>query len=96
MSRLLTGDELFVADHDGQTYERERDKVRLNNQTQRVYDCVKDGWWRTLAQIADATKSPEASISARLRDLRKPKFGGHTIERRHVAAGLWQYRLVNK
>jgi hypothetical protein len=53
------------------------------------------GWW-TLPQLAAATGYPEASISARIRDLRKPKFGGHTVERRHVSKGLWEYRLCPK
>ena len=97
MSRLLKGDELFNGlDYDGRTYQSQRDKTRLNAQTQRVFNALADGSWWTLARIAELTRSPEASISARIRDLRKPRFGAHTIERRHVAAGLWQYRLVNK
>jgi len=36
----------------------------------------------------------EASVSARLRDLRKAKFGAHTIERQRVSAGLFRYRMV--
>ena len=87
MSKLLQGDTLFVADHDGETYDRPRDQVRLNAQTQRVFDCMKDGQWRWLWQIADQTNDPEASVSARLRDLRKARFGGHTIERINLGGG---------
>jgi hypothetical protein len=37
----------------------------------------------------------EAGISARIRDLRKPKYGSHTIERRATAQkGVFAYRLV--
>jgi hypothetical protein len=52
-----------------------------------------DHQWHTLADLA-TTGDPEASVSARLRDLRKPKFGGFHIERRYVSAGLWAYRLL--
>ena len=46
------------------------------------------------ATIAEAVGSPEASVSARLRDLRKPAFGGHTVERQYVERGLFRYRVV--
>lgn len=69
------------------------DTPRLNEQARRVYDLMADRQWRTLAQIAEATGDPEASVSARLRDLRKVRFGGHTVERRKASAGLHEYRL---
>ena len=40
---------------------------------------------------------PEASASAQLRHLRKPRFGSHTVEKRNRGArefGLWEYRLT--
>lgn len=67
---------------------------RLTGQIQRVYACMAGGEWRTLATIAGATGDPEASVSAQLRHLRKPRFGGHTVERRHLGAGLYEYRLL--
>lgn len=79
---------------DGKTYEHERDTNRLSKQLYAVLDLMKDGRWRTLPQIASHTNSPEASISARLRDLRKPRFGGHTVEREYVSRGTFQYRLI--
>lgn len=87
---------LFDADHDGKTYCRERDKVRLNAQQTIVFNAMKDGCWRTLARIKAMTGAPEASISARLRDCKKPKFGGHELEKRHLKNGLWEYRLILK
>ena len=80
--------------HDGATYNPVVDKVRLNNQTQLVLDLMFDGRWRTLSEIASATGAPEASVSARLRDLRKPKFGSWIVERHRLSPGLHEYRLV--
>ena len=79
---------------DGATYSHDRDGTRLAQQMGRVRRYMADGAWHTLAQLADATEAPEASVSARLRDLRKPRFGGYTVERRYVSAGLFEYRLT--
>lgn len=78
---------------DGATYDHARDGVRLTHQLRRVLDAMKDGQWHTLHQLHTTTGDPEASISARLRDLRKPRHGGLTILRRHKANGLHEYRL---
>lgn len=83
----------WLPDFDGATYERERDLARLTGQLRRVADVLSDGLWHTLAGIAKVTLDPEASISARIRDLRKGKFGGWTVEHRNVGGGLWEYRL---
>jgi len=53
-----------------------------------------DGRWHTLREISGQTGDPEASISARLRDLRKRKFGGHSVLRQRLAGGKWRYRMV--
>lgn len=79
---------------DGITYTPDRDRLRLNRQARTVYDVMIDGHWRTLSEIARCTGEPEPSISARLRDLRKPRFGSHTVERRYIACGLWEYRVL--
>lgn len=72
------------------------DHARLGGQITRILVLMRDGQWRTLRQIAVWTKSPEASVSAQLRNLRKAKHGGYTIERRHVRNGLFEYRLMVK
>lgn len=72
----------------------EADTQRLTHQHDRLFKLMSDGRWRTLPGIAAVTKDPEASISAQLRHLRKPRFGGHTVERRRVEGGLWEYRLL--
>jgi hypothetical protein len=81
---------------DGVTYEPELDRDRLAAQLALVRAVMSDGQWHTLAGIADLIGAPEASISARLRDLRKPRFGAWTIERRRVPLGhgLHEYRVA--
>ena len=55
---------------------------------------MKDEKWRTLRQIAELINAPEASISAQLRHLRKPRFGGHSVNRNYIDNGLYEYQLV--
>lgn len=88
-------------DFDGSTYEEARDRIRLREQLDRVYTLMLDGKSRTLKRISELTGDPEPSVSARLRDLRKPKFGGHTVIREQVKDengknidGLYAYQLV--
>lgn len=73
-----------------------RDQARLAFQSGIVFGLMKDGEWRTLADIAESTGFPEASISARLRDFRKERFGGHLVHRRRRSPGQFEYRLVVK
>lgn len=79
---------------DGSTYEHTRDGARLGDQMMAVLSVMADGQWRTLKQLAAAVEAPEASVSARLRDLRKPRFGGHRVERRYVCKGSFTYQLI--
>ena len=58
------------------------------------------GSWVTLYQLQEAldkngVQASTPAISARVRDLRKQKFGGYNVERRHVGGGLWEYRIAN-
>lgn len=78
----------------GSDYLPERDDIRLRGQQLRIWELMRDKNWRTLRDIAAATGDPEASISAQLRHLRKERFGSHTIERRHLGAGLFEYRMT--
>lgn len=79
---------------DGHTYSPDRDHHRLARQMREVSDILSDFEWHTLSDISSRTGHPEASVSARIRDLRKPKFGSHTIEREYVSRGLFRYRMV--
>lgn len=69
------------------------DVSRLSHQRQAVWDCISDGKWWSLEGLETATGYPQASISARLRDFRKEKFGEHNIEREYMGGGLYHYRL---
>ena len=80
---------------DGHTYKHLQDSLRLHRQLGKVWNVVKNGAWFTLREIADQIGAPEASVSARLRDLRKPKFGPNTVEREHIGQGLYRYRLIS-
>ncbi len=86
--------QMNIQPRDGSTYDHQRDGRRLAGQHCRVLAFMRDGEWHTLSEIAAHTKDPEASVSARLRDLRKPRFGSHNIEREYVERGLFRYRLV--
>ena len=79
---------------DGADYKPKRDDVRLSGQLLRIFTLMRDGNWRTLGSIASKTGDSEASISAQLRHLRKKRFGAHTVNRRHLGSGLYEYQLL--
>jgi hypothetical protein len=80
----------------GNTFDPAQDGKRLTRQVDRVFDLMRDGNWRTLAEIAKHVPGTETALSARLRGFRHPRNGGHTVERKRVegCSGLWAYRLV--
>lgn len=83
-----------LTDRFGSTYVHTFDFDRLNAQASRVFHVMKDGKWRTLAEIAAVTGDPEASISARLRDL--ANIHGLKKERRRrgeETRGLFEYSI---
>jgi hypothetical protein len=83
----------------GPAYEPKHDQERLTGQINRIFTLMRDSKWRTLGEIAKITGDPEASVSAQLRHLRKPRFGGHTIERQRrgeAKSGLPEYKLTVK
>lgn len=83
-----------VPHFNGPEYVPDRDHARLSVQFQRVFDLMKDAEWRTLAQIVESTGDPHASVSAQLRHMRKPRFGAHIVNRRHISHGLFEYQLM--
>jgi hypothetical protein len=76
----------------GDTFDPDRDGERLGAQMAAVFALMRDGAWRTLGEIAAQSGAPEASVSARLRDIRNKL--GYTVEREYVAHGLHRYRVV--
>lgn len=84
----------LIPHFDGATYEPEHDQKRLSGQLFSVRILMGDGKWRTLREIQAIVGGSEAGVSARLRDLRKPRFGAYTIERRRVDGGLYAYRMA--
>jgi len=59
-----------------------------------IFEIMSDGKWRTLKSIREQTIYLDSSISSQLRDFRKDKFGGHTLEKRHLGDMLWEYKLI--
>jgi hypothetical protein len=84
----------LIPTFDGATFEPARDGERLTSQLIRVKELMLDGQWRSLPQIAAVVGGSEAGVSARLRDLRKPRNGAYTVNRRHVTDGLHEYQVI--
>lgn len=88
------------ATFDGSDIVPEKDNERLTKQIEKVYNLMKDGQYRTLAEITFQTGAPAASVSAQLRNLRKVRFGSHLVTKRprgNRKTGLFEYKLtVNK
>ncbi len=81
---------------DGGTYNDRKDRTRLKSQLDRVFYLMKDGKYRTLDEIQGEVGGSVPAVSARLRDLRKKKFGGFIVERKRRIGqnGLFEYRLI--
>jgi len=80
----------FAGPHDPKDipkYQRQLDTIR------RLLSRPYGQWW-TLAELADRAGCAEQSASARVRDLRKERFGGFTVERRRGEQGVYLYRLL--
>ena len=82
----------------GETYSPVVDGVRLKGQLGDVFSLMKDREWRTLREISNRTGHPEASISARLRDIRKENvFKNYTMAaRRKENGGTWEVRVTRQ
>jgi predicted transcriptional regulator len=72
----------------------ESDELRFKQQVVRVAAYMADSQWRSLRAIAAALNLPVQSVSARLRDLRKERYGTHEVERRPLMKGVYEYRLI--
>lgn len=68
--------------------------ARLLAQWERVHDVMVRAGVLDLTAIAERCGDPEASISARLRDLRKPRFHAHEVRRTHLGDGHYAYSVL--
>jgi hypothetical protein len=59
-----------------------------------VREEMLDGQWKDLDQLVQIAGGTTASVSARVRDLRKKDFGGYIVETRNLGGGYWQYRIA--
>ena len=89
-SGLSTGGLRF----DGWTYDEAQDQKRLGTLLIRVYNVLKDGQPHTLPELVLKCGGSETGVSAKIRDLRKARFGGHTIEATRKHGGTWAYKLL--
>lgn len=71
-----------------------KDVIRLSGQMEKVFNLMRDGMYRSLSEIHSVVGGSEAGVSARLRDFRKTRFGGYTVQRRRRAEGLFEYQLL--
>lgn len=55
---------------------------------------MKDGEWRTLQRVHQATDIPLRAISAAFRAFATPEGGNHLVEKRHVGARVYEYRII--
>ncbi len=93
MGRL--SEAMLTEQFDGTTYQPQRDHKRLSGQLAQVYSVMANHYlWYSLKELTTICGGSEAGISARIRDLRKPKFGSHIVQKRCNPNGLWEYRLL--
>lgn len=85
--------EQIAIDFDGATYDRELDGSRLRVQLEAVKKVLSDGKPHTILDFIYCSGS-EAGQRARIRDLRKVKFGRHVILRARETNGLFSYRMA--
>lgn len=83
----------LAIDFDGATYDAAQDKERLSSQLRKVRALMYDLREHTLEELASYAQCSVASASARIRDLRKPRFGAFIVHRRRIGKGVFGYRL---
>lgn len=84
------------AHFDGETYESSLDQVRMTRQLRAVFEFMKDGSWYTPERISAHCGGSVAGITARIRDLRKDRFGAYKVSSRRVGrGGSWEYSIMN-
>lgn len=80
--------------------ETKAERKPMGRQLTAVYRLMSAGDWTTFAELRDDCQHlfsigiSEAGVSARIRDLRKPCYGQHIIDRRPTdRKGIFEYRM---
>jgi hypothetical protein len=80
---------------DGETYKYLIDFERMDTLFRQVWDIMEDNRWHYPAELEDALRPHLwASLSARVRDPRKLKWGEHLVLSEPRGNGLWRYKLI--
>jgi hypothetical protein len=61
-----------------------------------LFTTMSDGKQYTLDQLSYILGAEPQTVSARLRDLRKTKYGGHTVTRKHLGGRVYGYTLDSR
>ncbi len=69
-------------------------KMRAGTQRAKLFNFMSCGDFFTLEELTRGTGIQAQSIGARLRDFRKPQYGGHFVPKKMITPGVWMYRLV--
>lgn len=88
-----------VSDPKGDSFEPEHDQARLAAQFNGVLSLMLGSQWRTLGEIAKVTGYPEASVSARLRQIRNEHGEKYEVSKRRrgdPSAGLFEYQVCRR
>lgn len=73
------------------------DNKRLGKQLELVKALMLDGRWRTPDEVIKQACCSPAGVTARLRDLRKEKFGGFHVERRRrEGTFVYEYKVTRR
>jgi hypothetical protein len=81
----------------GAVYDPTMDDIRLSGQLLRIWHHMDGELWQTLTAISIWTATPEASVSAQLRHLKKARFGSHTVNKRRRGgekSSQWEYQVI--
>ena len=83
----------------GPVYDEKADSDRIKRQHAMIRSFMLNassrGIWKSLGEIEEALKYPQASISAQLRHLRKKRFGSYRVlKKRRDDKGQWEYLVL--
>jgi hypothetical protein len=85
---------MAVTRFSGADYVPRRDDARLLRQVDHIREIVLSAGWYSVPDIARLTGYSENSVSAQLRNLRKPSHGSYRVEGARFPDGVWRYRVL--